>query len=167
MKELLFLRHGKSSWLNTNINDHDRPLSKRGINNAPKMGDIINKLCPDLELVLYSSSLRTKQTLDLIKKHINLNSKIIVSPELYLASDTIIWNIINQNRSDYQKILVIAHNPGLFDVVNSIRDKRKEYILFPTCALAYVKSKTNQKNNWFQNDFELISIFKPKEILKK
>ena len=84
-----------------------------------------------------------------------------------MASDTIIWNIINQNRSDYQKILVIAHNPGLFDVVNSIRDKRKEYILFPTCALAYVKSKTNQKNNWFQNDFELISIFKPKEILKK
>ena len=32
MKKILFTRHAKSSWSDTNLSDHDRPLNKRGIN---------------------------------------------------------------------------------------------------------------------------------------
>ena len=37
MKTLTIVRHAKSSW-NTNHEDHDRPLNKRGVRDAPKLG---------------------------------------------------------------------------------------------------------------------------------
>jgi phosphohistidine phosphatase len=38
MKTLLLSRHAKSSWKDPNLPDHDRPLNKRGQNDAPRMG---------------------------------------------------------------------------------------------------------------------------------
>jgi hypothetical protein len=41
MKTLLILRHAKSSWKEQDLPDHDRPLNKRGKNNAPRMGNCL------------------------------------------------------------------------------------------------------------------------------
>ena len=38
MKTLLVMRHAKSSWKDSEITDHDRPLNKRGKQDAPRMG---------------------------------------------------------------------------------------------------------------------------------
>ena len=35
MKTLLILRHAKSSWKDVTLADHDRPLNKRGLRDAP------------------------------------------------------------------------------------------------------------------------------------
>ena len=37
-KELLLVRHAKSSWDDPYLDDHDRPLNERGLRNAPEMG---------------------------------------------------------------------------------------------------------------------------------
>jgi len=36
MKTLLLLRHAKSSWKDSDIDDHERPLNKRGKKDAPR-----------------------------------------------------------------------------------------------------------------------------------
>jgi phosphohistidine phosphatase len=41
MKTLLLLRHAKSSWKDTDLDDHDRPLNKRGKRDAPRMGQLL------------------------------------------------------------------------------------------------------------------------------
>ena len=41
MKELLVLRHAKSSWKHPELDDHDRPLNKRGKRDAPRMGELL------------------------------------------------------------------------------------------------------------------------------
>ena len=50
MKTLLLSRHAKSSWKNPDLPDHDRPLNKRGQNDAPRMGKLLKDedLIPDL-----------------------------------------------------------------------------------------------------------------------
>ena len=45
MKTLYLIRHAKSSWNHPNLSDVDRPLNKRGKNDAPFMGKILNKDC--------------------------------------------------------------------------------------------------------------------------
>ena len=52
MKTLLLLRHAKSSWSDPTLPDHDRPLNKRGIHDAPRMGKLLRHehLMPDLIL---------------------------------------------------------------------------------------------------------------------
>ena len=37
MKEIYILRHAKSSWDNINLADFDRPLAKKGIDDAKKL----------------------------------------------------------------------------------------------------------------------------------
>ena len=48
MKTLLLMRHAKSDWDHPDLDDHDRPLNKRGLRNAPLMGKFIRdaKLVP-------------------------------------------------------------------------------------------------------------------------
>ena len=41
MKTLLIMRHGKSSWKDATLADHDRPLKRRGKRDAHKIGELI------------------------------------------------------------------------------------------------------------------------------
>ena len=43
MKTLYLNRHAKSSWSDSSLDDIDRPLNKRGLRDAPLMGDILRK----------------------------------------------------------------------------------------------------------------------------
>ena len=52
MKSILMLRHAKSSWKHPNVNDHDRPLNKRGKRYAPYMGDILQDSLPLATMLL-------------------------------------------------------------------------------------------------------------------
>ena len=66
MKTLLVLRHAKSSWKEDSLPDRERPLNKRGQEDAPKMGALLRKqdLLPDL--VLSSPALRARSTAELV-----------------------------------------------------------------------------------------------------
>lgn len=61
MKTLLLSRHAKSSWKNPDLPDHDRPLNKRGQNDAPRMGKLLKDedLIPDL--IMSSTAARAKR----------------------------------------------------------------------------------------------------------
>ena len=68
MKFLHLLRHAKSSWKDPGLNDHDRPLSKRGRQTAKMMAAYLRraKIAPDL--VICSTAMRAQQTLSPIAK---------------------------------------------------------------------------------------------------
>ena len=61
MKNLLIMRHAKSSWEFTDLSDHDRPLNTRGKRDAPRLGKVLLKerLVPQL---IISSSAETANT---------------------------------------------------------------------------------------------------------
>ena len=63
MKTLLLLRHAKSSWKDTTLDDHKRPLNKRGKKDAPVMGEYLkNKnLTPDLIISSTAKELKILQ----------------------------------------------------------------------------------------------------------
>jgi phosphohistidine phosphatase len=60
--QLLILRHAKSSWKDTAVEDHERPLNRRGREAASAMGGYLaaEGLVPDLALV--SSARRTVES---------------------------------------------------------------------------------------------------------
>jgi len=43
MKNLLIMRHAKSSWKDSNLADHERPLKKRGLKDAAEVGKILKR----------------------------------------------------------------------------------------------------------------------------
>jgi phosphohistidine phosphatase len=86
MKLLLLVRHAKSSWKDRSLADRDRPLNRRGLKDAPRMGKRLAKNYPAPHLVLSSPAVRALSTAKAIAKAIDYpGSHIRVEERLYGA----------------------------------------------------------------------------------
>src|SRR6266699_5476706 len=85
MKTLLLLRHAKSSWKNSDADDHERSLNKRGKKDAPRMGRLLRdeNLLPDL--IVSSSAKRCRKTLERVIQGSSYRGESRISGELYEA----------------------------------------------------------------------------------
>jgi phosphohistidine phosphatase len=144
MKELLLLRHAKSSWAEPHQEDVDRPLNKRGRKGAALIGTWLSENAIRPGLVLSSSARRTRETLDLLHDALGPNVQIQIEPGLYLADAGRLLQRVRAIQNDVGSVLVIAHNPGLQDLAVDLahaakgdRTLRDTLIgKFPTAALA-------------------------------
>jgi phosphohistidine phosphatase len=140
--KLLLLRHAKSSWGNPDLDDHDRPLNRRGERGARRMGAHLAEHRARPTLVLCSSALRTVQTLERVVAELAEEPERSIEPGLYLASAATLLERIRDVGPEHAEILVIGHNPGIAeladglagqgDLANRERMQRK----YPTGGLA-------------------------------
>jgi len=138
MKRLILLRHAKSSWDNPGLTDHDRPLAKRGILDAPKIGKFLesNNIIP--ELIICSTALRAKETLNLVYNEIKKNVKIIFNESIYNSNSNELVNLISGTDNDITKLMIIGHNPDLEYLVEILTDKDFPYTKYSTAGLAII-----------------------------
>lgn len=119
MKKLILVRHGKSSWEDSGLKDHERPLAKRGLRDVPNMANRFLKRNIGLpDQLITSTAVRALQTAIITAKYLGLNeSEISKSGILYHASaDTLLKNI--KSTSDTKNfIFLFGHNPGFNDLV--------------------------------------------------
>ena len=89
MKTLFLLRHAKSSWGNPKLKDFERPLSGRGINDAPVIADRFLSRYSSVDCIICSPAMRAKSTAKLFAENINFPvDDIISNPELYFAGSS-------------------------------------------------------------------------------
>ncbi len=137
MKQLLIIRHAKSSWDNPDLPDNERPLNKRGLEDAPLMANVLKKYNLKIDKVYSSSALRAKMTIEIFAQELKLPKNIIeFTDELYNASRRDILNFIKRLDDKFQSIAIVGHNPGLTDFVHFLLYDF-DYDL-PTCALVGV-----------------------------
>ncbi|MEI9417788.1 histidine phosphatase family protein [Mesorhizobium sp. Cs1321R2N1] len=76
MKQLLLLRHAKSSWDDPDLDDFDRPLAERGLKAARLIGRELaaRDWLPDLALV--SPALRTRDTWRLVASELPAQPRV-------------------------------------------------------------------------------------------
>tara|TARA_X000000368_G_scaffold315283_1_gene252794 strand:+ start:91 stop:552 length:462 start_codon:yes stop_codon:yes gene_type:complete len=152
--KIFLVRHAKSSWNNINLDDHERPLSKRGISDAILMRKYLIGLNVNFEKILCSSSVRTKQTLDLLIDNIDQYNGIQYLDELYHASADQLKKIIN-NLSDDKNYMIISHNPGITNFINFIDASIGN---IATCSLCILSTS--------KTDYVLESVTKAKDLKK-
>ena len=162
MKTLLLLRHAKSSWDNSDLPDHDRPLNHRGQKDAPRMGKMMRDkgLLPDL--ILCSSAVRARQTLELVNEALAFYGEIEFSDELYAFEPGAYLHAIHAIPSEKQLVMIVGHNPSIQEVLTGLTG---EYLSMPTAALAEIELMIEQ---WSQISFgmgaKLKNYWAPKEI---
>jgi phosphohistidine phosphatase len=134
-KRLVLLRHAKSSWSDPDLGDHDRPLNGRGRRTAPVVGRHLRDagLVPDL--VLCSSAVRARATLD--RLGLPDDVAVRVDDDLYGADADEIVELLRAVPDTVGSVLVIAHNPGLEELIELlVTDERSRPDRFPTAAVA-------------------------------
>ena len=164
MKTLLLLRHAKSSWKDSTLSDHERPLNGRGRRAAELVREYLKKKKLRPEFVLSSSSVRTRQTVEIIFAGAAKAPEICYDDALYLASAAKLLDTISALEEDRNQVLVVGHNPGteeLFFQLTGIEER------FPTATLANIAleidswrdaGKTRGKLQWLVRPRQLESL---------
>lgn len=128
MKRLTLLRHAKSSWKDNGLSDIERPLAKRGLRDAPMMGQRLAKQGLNPKLLLTSPAVRARQTAELIRPCFNSPSlEIRFEPDIYLARPGELLRILTTVSDGVDELILIGHNPGFTQLAN---------MLLPDLALA-------------------------------
>ncbi len=147
MLTLILLRHAKSSWDDSSLDDFDRPLARRGEAAAPRMGAYMKAqgLAPDL--ILCSSAVRARQTLDLVLPQLPGKPEVRHEKGLYLAPPDALLARIRKIDPKMRQVMVVGHDPGMHmlavELSGSGEPARLEALArkFPTAALAVIRFK--------------------------
>ncbi len=143
-KQLLLLRHAKSSWREPGLSDHDRPLNGRGRRSAPLIGRYLVQQGLQPDLVLCSTALRTRETWDLVAETLGqAPPPCELHGDLYEAEPSKILRTIRRVPATVRRLLVVGHNPGMELLARSLADARSERVAlarlqakYPTAGLA-------------------------------
>lgn len=117
MKTIYLLRHAKSSWDDAGIADFDRPLNKRGLKTIPLVAEKIIDSRFEVDLIVSSPALRTRQTATLLKEAARLNAEIRFDERIYEASPQRLLEVIAAAAADKNSLMIVGHNPGLEGLV--------------------------------------------------
>jgi len=115
MRQLLLLRHAKSSWEERDLPDHERPLNRRGMAAAAAMRTAIDGLGLAPDVVLVSTSRRTLQTLEALEPWAD-TPLVDRLDTLYLAPAPVVLKAVQEVGAMARSVMVVGHNPGLHDL---------------------------------------------------
>jgi phosphohistidine phosphatase len=94
MKTIYILRHAKSSWDFSHLNDVERPLIEKGINRTNLIARYLNKNNITPDLIISSAAVRALETARIVANAVKYPiNKIHISKSLYSADED---NIITQ-----------------------------------------------------------------------
>ena len=141
LRQLLLMRHAKSSWDDPGLSDHARPLNPRGRAAASAMRRMMQGAGMAPDLVLVSSARRTLQTLEALEPW---DDTPLVEPmdALYLATQVQLLQALSGVADTVRSVLLLGHNPGLHDLallLAGAADASQRHRLeqgFPSGALA-------------------------------
>src|SRR5919106_6755436 len=164
MKTLLILRHAKSSWKEQDLPDHDRPLNKRGKNDAPGIGKLLKDkdLIPDL--IMSSTAVRAKKTAELVAKACKYKGKIVLNQSLYGADPADYLKIMEGLSDKHITVLVVGHSPSVEETVELLTGSTE--VIMPTCALAQVSLPIQKWAELKEQKIKgkLLKVWRPKEL---
>ena len=151
VRRLIVMRHAKSSWKDPNLDDHERPLNKRGRRDAPMVADAIFERGWIPELILVSSSKRTLQTLEGMSHRMG-KTPFEVRSGIYHA--TVIDLVTElEDMLDNGTTMIIGHNPGSEILVNHLSG---EWHTMPTATAVLL---LHLGSSW-----SVEAVIRPKEI---
>ena len=121
MKQLTLLRHAKSSWDDSRVADHDRPLAKRGLRDAPRMGQRLASRGLKPDLLLTSSATRARETAELVTEQLaNARLALRIELKIYLATPGELLAVIESVEDTVGSLVVVGHNPGFTQLANML-----------------------------------------------
>ena len=163
MKTLLLLRHAKSSGKDDGLDDHDRPLNKRGKRDAPRMGALLSEYRLVPEVIVTSTAKRARKTAKKVAMSSDYNGETIERSELYHASPKVYLKELRRLSDDVNRAMLVGHNPGLEEFLELLSGT---YEVLPTAAIVHLTAPVTSWQDWpIDGSANLHSIWRPKEML--
>ena len=162
MKSVILFRHGKSDWDAVYNTDHNRPLAKRGIKAAKRMGKYVADLDQMPDLVISSPAVRAKTTVQLAMESGEWSSEFKLDRSIYGgASGTLLDLLYNINDSVGVACLV-GHEPTFSSFISNCTNSG--WIRFPTASMARLDFEVSAWKEIRFGQGTLAWLTRPKEL---
>ena len=141
VKRLIIMRHAEADW---GLNDFDRPLTKRGHEQAAAAGAWLAARGYIPEQIMSSSALRTRQTTTWVSDGLGAKAPTAHLDEgLYEVSASRIIARINSVSENVHSLMVVSHLPGVQDAAQHLMSPDSDpnaymdvYYGFPPSSIA-------------------------------
>ncbi len=153
MKQLILIRHAKSSW-DAPLHDFDRSLTGRGMQDAHLVSTNIGSQIPKTFLVWSSSAKRAAETALIFAQNLSFPiESIVFKNDLYTFDDRKLQQIIQSCPNDCDHLIVFGHNEAITNFVNKFGNVMIENvptsgfvkILFDSTSWNDIETGTTQK----------------------
>ncbi len=161
-KQLYIIRHAKTQENQKGEDDFSRELSPKGEKQAKKLAGYFKKKKIKADLVLCSSSIRARQTLEQMGK-VFPKADIVFDEKIYQASPKSLLNVMQKTSDKYKNVVVIGHNPAVVTLAvaltntekSNIKSLKKMLKKFPTAGMACFQLR---KKNWQEMDVDVLKL---------
>ncbi len=142
MKQIVFVRHGKSSW-EYNVDDKDRPLKLRGIHDAHLVSNHLRPQLPSPDGILSSPANRALHTCMIFVRNLGLDtSEVRIDEALYDFGGSSVLHVLQSLPEEWQTVMIFGHNHAFTSLVNSLGDASVHNV--PTSGAFGIRFQTNQ-----------------------
>ena len=133
MKELIIVRHGKSSW-DYDVADKDRPLKERGINDGHLVSGTFKKERVSIDAIYSSPANRALHTCVIFMRTLDFPfGKFRLTNHLYDFSGESVLNFIKNLDDNYRCVMIFGHNFAFTNIANTLGDQPIDNV--PTTGL--------------------------------
>ena len=138
------MRHAKSAWDTGAPTDYERPLAKRGLKAAPKVGRFMAEQGLRPDYIVSSPAQRARQTVMLACAEVGLGEgEIHWDRRIYHAGTDTLMAVLRESPDEARCVLIVGHNPGFEDLLQSLCADAvpmpDDWKLMPTAALARLR----------------------------
>lgn len=161
MKNLLLLRHAKSSWKDPDLADFERPLNDRGRKAATSLGRYLAKEDVSIDLVISSPAVRARQTIELVLRSAKRSVELRFDQLIYEANPARLLEIISQIEDERKSVMLVGHNPGMEELLALLVGGEQH---MPTASLARVLLHSKKWDKVPGGKGELNSFVKAKDL---
>ena len=164
---LHLLRHAKSSWDPPHLEDSDRPLAPRGERAARKLAKHLAALGVTPDVILCSSALRARQTLQLIGLALPKEADVLIEDGLYAAGGRELLARLRRVDAGATDVMLVGHNPGIQDLALILAGKTAPPSLaekFPTGALVSLRLRATSWERLMPGSAEIMRILLPRQL---
>ena len=162
---LILIRHTKSSW-NAPLEDHARPLNRRGRESATAIGHWLAEKGHRPDEVLCSDAMRTRETLAHLLDTWGEKPQVAYLPALYHAApETILAEI---RKASGQTLAVIGHNPGIAFAAATLAERAPAHDRFhdyPTGATLVLEFDLTDWTGLNENAGQVIDFTVPRDLV--
>lgn len=122
MRRLLIVRHAKSSWKHPELEDHDRPLNKRGMRDKVTMSRYLAEHGEVLDGLFSSTARRALELAHSMADQLDVS--LIQNRGLYTFSAGRLLTEIGRLSPEYSKVAVVGHNPAVTELAEKLSGER-------------------------------------------
>ena len=122
MKNLILIRHAKSSW-DAPVNDKDRHISNLGVKASHLISLNVLEFLPEKFVILSSNAKRAIETATIFAQNWMCPfESIIFMDDLYTFDENQLEQTIKSCNNGYENVILFGHNEAITNFVNKFGD---------------------------------------------